>query len=354
MLRSFLGRRLDQIRSTMVKENGRSERRVRLGRFPGVETLESRALLSGINASGVISSSPHAGGGFDYTIALKTRATSISGIDTFWFAWVPGQDYLASNPVSVTPPAGWTDQVIHGSSGDGYAIEFTAENARRPPSSQAAFWIFNFKSDDASSSVEGNSSFLPGNTHRNIDRLWATPSVVPPRIRRDGAADSRLDRGHAGQSHHPKGQTEQFTAMGTFSNNTTENLTSQVTWASTTTSVVAYPILLGRRAWRRVSERARPRSVPRSTGSPARRSSPSAPPALVSLAVDAGKSVRCDRTYKQFTVTGTFSDITTQDLTNEATWASGTTSVATISNQPGSQGLATAVANRKRPRSAPR
>src|SRR6185437_995531 len=33
----------------------------------------------------------------------------------------------------------------------------------------------------------------------------------------------------------PKGTTEQFTATGTFSDNTTANLTSQVTWASATT-----------------------------------------------------------------------------------------------------------------------
>ena len=34
-----------------------------------------------------------------------------------------------------------------------------------------------------------------------------------------------------------KGQTQQFTATGTYSDNSTENLTSQVTWASATTSV---------------------------------------------------------------------------------------------------------------------
>ena len=34
-----------------------------------------------------------------------------------------------------------------------------------------------------------------------------------------------------------KGETEQFTATGTLSDNSTENLTSQVTWASATTSV---------------------------------------------------------------------------------------------------------------------
>ena len=35
----------------------------------------------------------------------------------------------------------------------------------------------------------------------------------------------------------PKGQTQQFTATGTYSDNSTQNLTSQVTWGSATTSV---------------------------------------------------------------------------------------------------------------------
>ena len=34
-----------------------------------------------------------------------------------------------------------------------------------------------------------------------------------------------------------KGKTEPFTATGTFSDNSTQDLTSQVTWASATTSV---------------------------------------------------------------------------------------------------------------------
>ena len=43
---------------------------------------------------------------------------------------------------------------------------------------------------------------------------------------------------------------------------------------------------------------------------------------------------------QQFTATGTFSDNSTQDLTSQVTWASATTSVATIT----AAGLATAVA----------
>ena len=43
---------------------------------------------------------------------------------------------------------------------------------------------------------------------------------------------------------------------------------------------------------------------------------------------------------QQFTATGTYSDNSTQNLTSQVTWASATTSVATIT----AAGLATAVA----------
>jgi hypothetical protein len=46
---------------------------------------------------------------------------------------------------------------------------------------------------------------------------------------------------------------------------------------------------------------------------------------------------------QQLTATGTFSDGSTEDLTSQVTWASANTSVATISNRSGSQGLATAM-----------
>ena len=66
----------------------------------------------------------------------------------------------------------------------------------------------------------------------------------------------------------PEGRTEQFTATGTFSDNSTEDLTSQVTWASATT-VRGHDHR--RRCWRPGWRRARPRSAPRSAASPARR-----------------------------------------------------------------------------------
>ena len=46
----------------------------------------------------------------------------------------------------------------------------------------------------------------------------------------------------------------------------------------------------------------------------------------------------------QFSATGTYSDNTTQDLTTAVNWTSSASSIASISNASGSQGLATGVA----------
>ncbi len=47
---------------------------------------------------------------------------------------------------------------------------------------------------------------------------------------------------------------------------------------------------------------------------------------------------------QQFAVTGTFSDLSTQDVTLDATWASSITTVATVSDAAGSKGLAQSLA----------
>ncbi len=48
---------------------------------------------------------------------------------------------------------------------------------------------------------------------------------------------------------------------------------------------------------------------------------------------------------EQFSATGLYSDLSTRDLTDSVTWSSSSSSTATISNTPGSQGLATGVAD---------
>ena len=98
---------------------------------------------------------------YDYSIALTNSSQSDSAIGTFWFAWVPGQDYLATNPDFGHSAPGWTDQVTSGGRGDGYGIEFVANSSSydmQPGSSLS----FSFMSADPPSSVEGNSQLYSG------------------------------------------------------------------------------------------------------------------------------------------------------------------------------------------------
>jgi hypothetical protein len=58
-------------------------------------------------------------GDYQYTITLKDIGTTTIG--TFWFAWIPGEDFMPVRPLGVAVPAGWIANVIHGTtSRDGY------------------------------------------------------------------------------------------------------------------------------------------------------------------------------------------------------------------------------------------
>src|SRR5438270_514895 len=160
MSESFFAGRLRRVLGALSPSGGRRKRRSRARRFTGLEALEGRALLATIDATGVISSTA-AGPNTNYTINLTNASSSNAGIGTFWFAWVPGKDFLATSPVSVSPPPGWTDNITNMGPGDGFAIQFLANspaNDVQPGSSLN----FSFTSADSPASVNGNSVFFPG------------------------------------------------------------------------------------------------------------------------------------------------------------------------------------------------
>jgi hypothetical protein len=66
---------------------------------------------------------------------------------------------------------------------------------------------------------------------------------------------------------------------------------------------------------------------------------------LVSTAITPANSTIATGGTQQFTVTGTFSDATTQDLTLNSHWSSTSAATATIANNPGVAGLATSHAS---------
>jgi hypothetical protein len=113
------------------------------------QTLNPSAQITGVSAG------PNT---FNYTISLQNTAASTDPISTFWYAWIPGEDFLPSNPLSISAPAGWSGVPTHFGAGDGYAIQFTTSTA---PLAPGASLDFQFQSSDTPAQLAGNSPYYP-------------------------------------------------------------------------------------------------------------------------------------------------------------------------------------------------
>ncbi len=120
---------------------------------------------AGAQAQGLITTAQISGtlvapGQYDYTLTLNNSPSSTVYVQTFWFAWQAGQaDFMASQPTSVTPAAGWTATVIgSGDVGDGYSIKFVSSTAPLAPGSSISF---NFVSPDSPTVMRGPSPAYP-------------------------------------------------------------------------------------------------------------------------------------------------------------------------------------------------
>ena len=133
-----------------------------------------------------------------------------------------------------------------------------------------------------------------------------------------------------------KGLTEQFTATGTYTDGSTAEPHSQVTWASATTSVATINTPAAGLATDAGHGHDRDHRHPGRRHQPERHADGHRRRVDVDRG-GAGEPVRAKGLTEQFTATGTYTDGSTADLTTQVTWASGTTSVATISTrrQPG-------------------
>jgi type II secretory pathway component GspD/PulD (secretin)/uncharacterized protein YjdB len=134
------------------------------------------------------------------------------------------------------------------------------------------------------------------------------------------------------------GTTEQFTAIGTYSDLSTANITSIVTWTSATptTASISASGGLARGLVAGTTQISATQGTITSVTVPLKVTSAT----LKSIAVTpATPSIGLSAT-QQFTAVGTYSDSSTQDITGIVRWASSNTSVATID---ASGGLATGV-----------
>jgi len=140
------------------------------------------------------------------------------------------------------------------------------------------------------------------------------------------------------------GTTQQFGAIGTFSDNSTQDLTTSATWGSSVTSVATISNAAGSNGMAATSGTGTTTIIVASGGLSASTTLTVTAATLVSITVLPANHSIAQGTTLQFSATGAFSNSTTQDLTTSAAWSSSVTSVATISNAAGSNGMATSVA----------
>jgi hypothetical protein len=132
------------------------------------------------------------------------------------------------------------------------------------------------------------------------------------------------------------GATQQFTATGTYSDGSTQSVTSQVVWTSSNTA--AATITTGGLATL-VSSGTTTISAALAGVTGGTTLTVQVPPTLASIAMTPVNPTILVGTTQQFTATGTYSDGSTKNLSSLATWTSSKTNVATIKTN----GLATAL-----------
>jgi len=142
----------------------------------------------------------------------------------------------------------------------------------------------------------------------------------------------------------PKGTPKQLTATGTFTDGSTQDITSSVTWSSSDASTVTVSNTAGSSGLAQTLKQ----------GSATVSAVLSGVTGSTSVTVTAAVLARIDVTpttpsvpnglSKQFTATGVYTDGTTQDITTGVTWSTSNAAAATISNVAASAGLAQTVA----------
>jgi uncharacterized protein YjdB len=121
------------------------------------------------------------------------------------------------------------------------------------------------------------------------------------------------------------GATQQFTATGTYSDGSTQNLTSSVMWTSSaagvaTVSIAGLATSIGEGA----------STITAASGSVSGATTLTVTAALVSISLSPSSAELTIGSTTQFTATGTYSDGSTQNITASATWTSSDSTIATV------------------------
>ncbi len=132
-----------------------------------------------------------------------------------------------------------------------------------------------------------------------------------------------------------KGLSQQFIATGIFSDNTTQNLTTQSTWKSSSTSIATVAVSSGVATGSGLGTTVISATIGTISGNT---SITVTPAVLASIQVTPSSPSYAKGLSAQLSATAIFTDNTTQDVTTQVEWASTNTAAATVSNAAGTQG----------------
>ncbi len=135
------------------------------------------------------------------------------------------------------------------------------------------------------------------------------------------------------------GLTQQFTAMGHYSDGTTPILTASATWSSSNAAIATVSNVTGSQGLAKGGAVGGPVMITATLSSISGSAQLTVTaPVLVSIAVTPANPSVPSGSMQQFTATGSYTDGTMLNITNSVTWASSTPAIASIS----SSGVATA------------
>ena len=160
------------------------------------------------------------------------------------------------------------------------------------------------------------------------------PSTTPP----PGVTLTAITVAPLNQSA-PVGGTLQFTATGHYSDGSTQDITTGVTWTSSDTTIATISNASGSNGLATGVARGSA-TIQATQGTPFGKATFNITEPLTMITISPANASVANGIPQQFTALGTYADNSTGDVTSLATWSSTSTSVATISNVSAFNGLA--------------
>lgn len=138
------------------------------------------------------------------------------------------------------------------------------------------------------------------------------------------------------------GTTAHFTATATFSDASTQDVTSQVTWNSSNNAVLVISNAANRRGLATARAEGSADVTATLAGITGSTTVSVVQATLMSITVTPANQTMTTGSVVAYKATGTYSGNVTSDLTSQVSWASGARSIATVSNAPKTRGRVTA------------